>query len=446
MQAMAVYRLWQTLWRERRNKLWVQPALNSGIAVLLALMAAWVPRLLPGIAFPVVSAKTLDNLLTVIASSMLAVATFSLSIMVSAFASASSGATPRATELVMGDDGTRAAISNFLSAFMFSIVAQVALGLNYYGDNGRFILFAGTLIVLAWLMLTLLRWVRTLSSLGRLNNTLTRVEAATLDCMTQFWINPFMGAARGARDADALSQQATSIVVRAADVRMVRRVDMAKLQTLAKEHDCIIHIRVRPGELVSYDDVVAIAAFDSSGRQQQSAGESNSDRGNIARAILQCFQLDQERTFDQDPRFGLIVLREAAQRALSAAINDPGTAITCLNIMLRVLLRGQEQAREHLQGRATQEIYDRLTVVELCVEDFIADGFDPIARDGAGAFEIVVRMQKLLATLTQESTDAELAQAARKHAAFACQCAMQSLNYEDDKMFVQRLHHRLFGR
>lgn len=197
-------RVWKRLWMERRNRLWVLPALNSVIAVVVALAAAWVPELLPGMRLPAVEAKTLDNLLGVVASSMLAVTTFSLSIMVSAFASASSGVTPRATELVMGDEGTRAAIANFLSAFMFSIVAQIALGMRYYGDNGRFILFVSTCLVLAWLMLTLLRWVRTLSSLGRMGNTLARIEDAALQAMADHWAQPFMQARPGTPDSRSL--------------------------------------------------------------------------------------------------------------------------------------------------------------------------------------------------------------------------------------------------
>ena len=56
-------RVWKQLWMERRNRLWVLPALNSVIAVAVALAAAWVPELLPGMRLPAVEAKTLDNLL-----------------------------------------------------------------------------------------------------------------------------------------------------------------------------------------------------------------------------------------------------------------------------------------------------------------------------------------------------------------------------------------------
>jgi uncharacterized membrane protein len=35
----------------------------------------------------------------------------------------------------------------------------------------------------------------------------------------------------------------------------------------------------------------------------------------------------RSRAYNQDVRFGIIVLSETAQRALSPAVNDPGTAI-----------------------------------------------------------------------------------------------------------------------
>ncbi len=49
------------------------------------------------------------------------------------------------------------------------------------------------------------------------------------------------------------------------------------------------------------------------------------------------FSIGTIRTFDQDPRFGLCVLTEIAERALSPAVNDPGTAIDILGRAVRVL-------------------------------------------------------------------------------------------------------------
>lgn len=46
-----------------------------------------------------------------------------------------------------------------------------------------------------------------------------------------------------------------------------------------------------------------------------------------AEAIAATFVIGDSRAFDQDPRFGLVALSEIASRALSPAVNDPGTAI-----------------------------------------------------------------------------------------------------------------------
>lgn len=435
-------RVWKQLWMERRNRLWVLPALNSVIAVVVALAAAWVPQLLPGMRLPVVEAKTLDNLLSVVASSMLAVTTFSLSIMVSAFASASSGVTPRATELVMGDEGTRAAIANFLSAFMFSIVAQIALGMRYYGDNGRFILFVSTCLVLAWLMLTLLRWVRTLSSLGRLGNTLARIEEAALEAMAGHWAEPLMGAQPCDADSRALEAMPGSVCVRADDLRALRRVDAQGLQDWAAAHDCTVHVRVRAGEHVGPGRLLAVVVPDAGdGTAGSQAAAPDED---IEKAVRACLQLDAERTFDQDPRFGIIVLREAAQRALSAAINDPGTALACLNGIARVLLKGQQRGTA-LHDEAPSERLDRVTVPPLDVTEFLGDGFDPIARDGAASFEVMLRMQKLLALIADQSRDAALAADARRRAVFARDCGLQGLAQAQDREVLGALHRELFG-
>ena len=433
----------QQIWAERSNKLWVLPTINSLLAVVLALAAAWIPPLMPGVELPVIEAKTLESLLTVIASSMLAVTTFSLSIMVSAFASASNGVTPRATELVMGDEGTRSAIANFLSAFMFSIVAQVALGLKYYGSNGRFILFVATCVVLAWLMLTLLRWVRTLSSLGRLGNTLERVEQQALATLEDFWQHPCLdthtGAARTAADGNAQDPQhrASALVVAARDVLLVRRLNMALLQSLAQTHACRIHLRVRPGDRVAPGRVLATIEADAHSAWRAEAPEA------LEAGIRKAVVLSTSRTFDQDPRFGLIVLCEAGQRALSAAINDPGTAISCMESLARVLVHSQCAIPGKPQPEGPQ--FDRLSLVPLDTQDFVQDAFGPLMRDGAPFYELGMRLQKLLATVAAHSPDAGVAQAARQTAQQALTYAQERLPHAADREALAALHAQLFA-
>jgi uncharacterized membrane protein len=89
------------------------------------------------------------------------------------------------------------------------------------------------------------------------------------------------------------------------------------------------------------------------------------------------------RYFDEDPRFGLITLSEIASRALSPAVNDPGTAIQIISSYVRLFSLWAEP----LDSKKTEKKpYDRVAVPELTIEDLFEDAFRPLARDGAGKY------------------------------------------------------------
>ncbi|MEO5698480.1 MAG: DUF2254 domain-containing protein [Burkholderiaceae bacterium] len=404
-----MYRL--ILWiRDSENQLWVKPAVGSLVAVLFALLATAGNQFIPDGSLPVIEQETLDSLLGVIASSMLAVTTFSLAIMVSAFASAAQGATPRATALVIGDTDTHTAIASFISAFIYSIIAKTAVGLGYYGPNGRFILFLSTLLVLGYLIWTLVRWVKTLSRLGRMDNTISKINKAASAAMRRHRQSPRMGALA------SVAPPVGAKPVHATRVAYLQHIDMDALQKLAVEADGRLHILVRPGALTHPGTVLVM---------MDCAKPPSDER------VRESFVFGDGRSFDQDPRFGLIVLSEVALRALSPAVNDPGTAIAAMTAMAQVLIDAKPDTDDEVPQR------DRLTLADLVEDDFIHAGFDPIARDGAASREVVIRMQKLLGAIADNCGGA-LARAARRQALTAVQRADQAMPLEDDKVAVRQ--------
>ncbi len=99
--------------------------------------------------------------------------------MVAAYASVSSSATPRAFALVVSDDVSKTALSTFIAAFIFSVIALVAIKTGFYGRTATFLIFLTTLAVLVWVVLTFTRWVDQIARLGRIEATIARVEKAT---------------------------------------------------------------------------------------------------------------------------------------------------------------------------------------------------------------------------------------------------------------------------
>ena len=71
------------------------------VAIITALLSILFKSMIPESVSVKVGAEAVDNILNILASSMLAVTTFSLSIMVTAYGSATTNVTPRATRLVV---------------------------------------------------------------------------------------------------------------------------------------------------------------------------------------------------------------------------------------------------------------------------------------------------------------------------------------------------------
>lgn len=141
-----------------------------------------------------VGSDSVGQILDILASSMLAVTTFSLSVMVSAYTAASSSVTPRATKLVQQDTTTQNVLATFIGSFLYSLVGIIALSTDQYGENGRLILFIVTIGVIVLIVITILRWIEHLSQLGRVGETTERVENAAANTITQRIQHPTFGA------------------------------------------------------------------------------------------------------------------------------------------------------------------------------------------------------------------------------------------------------------
>lgn len=151
--------------------------------------------------------------------------------------------------------------------------------------------------------------------------------------------------------------------------------------------------------------------------------------------MAKAFLSGEDRVFEEDPRFGLIVLSEIAGRALSPAVNDPGTAIYILGVFVRLFALWCAPIKDS-DLRAC--VYDRVEVPELSIADMFDDAFTAIARDGAGAIEVAGRLQKTLESLTYVG-DVTVSDAARQHSRMALARAEHALQLPQDLQTLREL-------
>jgi len=399
---------WQWLLTVFARRLWLRVSLMALVGVVAAfagiVLAPYVPH-----AWTIrIGAQAIDGILNVLASGMLAVTVFSVSTMVAAYGAATSNVTPRATRLLMEDHTSQNVLGTFIGAFLFSLVGIIALSTGLYGSQGRAILLLVTIALIALIAVTILRWIDYLARFGRLGDTIDRVETATWAAMERRLAHPFLGA----RPLVGPAPKDGRAVV-GGKIGYVQHIDLDRLEKCASAADREICIVALPGVFADPARPLAVV----SGLPDDA----------VEREVAEAFTIGAERTFDQDPRFGLCVLAEIASRALSPAVNDPGTAIDVVGRSVRLLARWARFDR----GETSEPTCRRVWVPAIEVGDMFDDVFTPIARDGAGTVEVQLRLQKAFAALAATDSD-RLGAPARRHSAIALKRAELALTLRED--------------
>ena len=118
---------WQWLQRKVSRKLWLIALLYTFAGLFSVLLGIWLAPWIPPHMSGLVTPDAVGRILNILASSMLAVATFSLATLVTAHGSVTVSTSPRATALVMDNEVSRHALSVFIGTFLFSLIGLVAL-------------------------------------------------------------------------------------------------------------------------------------------------------------------------------------------------------------------------------------------------------------------------------------------------------------------------------
>ncbi|WP_339897652.1 DUF2254 domain-containing protein [uncultured Gilvimarinus sp.] len=397
--------------------LWMRTLAFAILAVVTALMAIALKGFIPESISGLIGAEAVDKILSILASSMLAVTTFSLSVMVSAHSAAANNLTPRATRLLLEDSTTQNALATFVGSFVYSLVGIIALSTGLYGDQGRVILFLVTIAVVVLIVGTILLWINHLARLGRVSEIADRVESAASAAIKRRGEHPWLD---GQRLDDLTDIPQNSHPIYPDNTGYVQHIDMQALNHWATEHEAQVYIVCLPGKFVHPHQALMYI--------------SRPEREETTSTLVKAITIGDTRSFDQDPRFGLLVMAEIASRALSPGINDPGTAIEVLGRGVRLISQWQVTPEDVSNIEVP---YSAVYVPRIELEELFVDFFSPIARDGAGLIEVQIRLQKALAALASNGDDFAKFARAQSHRALAL--AKHELPLADDIAILEAL-------
>lgn len=399
--------------RQLSRRIYVRVVLFAVLAFVAPLVAMLAGQLIPEGLGGVIGAAAVDDILNMLASSMLAVTTFSLTIMLSAMNNAAAQWTPRSHLILRQDTVTHSVLANFLGAFLFALIAIILRSAELFDASGMVVLFGVTLVVVAVVVLSLIRWIVHLEGLGSLSQTARVLENEAAEALRRASDMPCHG---GHPLTDPVNQiPADAVAIHADRAGYLEQVFEAAIQSAAETAQARVFLTVAVGQYVLQGEVLGYVACPE--------GELSDQFGLVLREAL---PLSSQRSFEQDPLFALTVLAEVGTRALSPGVNDPGTAIDVINRLGRLVAKAGTGACK--DAPSCTRIWSR----PLAPEGLFEVSFDPLARCAGDALEVHLALQSTLAQLQAHGQDETIRKAAGQVAARCLERAEEQIGFAPD--------------
>ncbi|RGP39872.1 uncharacterized protein BPTFM16_00147 [Altererythrobacter insulae] len=365
-------------WARINANYWFYPAIFSILAALLAFLMIYLDR--SGFAewlndvdwIVPARPKGASDMLTVMAGSMIGVASTVFSITLVAVTYASGNYGPRLLTNFLEDRGNQLSLATFIGSFVYALIVlrsvrsedetpatagQAAADALPGFTPQLSLLFAYVLMALC--VGVLVFFLNHIPSSIRINTVLEGIASRLLKAIRETY--PVEEQFADARQPEGGKP------ITAWDTGYVQMIDFEDLEKTARDCGCTFSLRVRTGDFVHRD----LPLMDIKGCEPET----------IEKTVREDFTLGAARTPEQDPQFLIDELVEIGLRALSPGINDPFTAITAI----------------HWLGAATSEIGRRDLRKDVCGEDAedcpvipCPDDFEHYVKRGFGAIRSAV--------------------------------------------------------
>ncbi|NVD26405.1 DUF2254 domain-containing protein [Parasphingorhabdus flavimaris] len=332
---------------------WFYPALFSAIAFFLSFFTIYLDR--NGAADWFTTYEWLHvsrpngarTTLTVIAGSMIGVASTVFSITIAAVAYASGNYGPRLLTNFMEDKGNQLSLATFIGTFVYALmIIRVVRDEDERAasaiDASASVLpgFTPQLSLLVAMVLAifavavLVYFLHHIPASIRINTVLKDIGKRLIRDIKDRYPSEI--------EEREPREQAQGEPIIATGKGYIDIIDFDTLDEVAREHEATIAIKVRTGDFI-HPNVTIV----------ELSGIEADDK--ISAKIADCFSVSGMRTATQDLEYLIDELVEIALRALSPGINDPFTAITAMHWMGAALA---ELGSRDLDRGPEQEDYD----------------------------------------------------------------------------------------
>jgi uncharacterized membrane protein len=423
----------ESQWRREvlRTNLWLVPTVEVAAAVLLfagtcALdRAAYQGRFtLP----PWVISGSSDaarQILAALAAAVITVVGVVFSIMIVTLTLASTQFGPRMLRNFIRDRATQLTLGTFVATFVYAVLGLGSIGQGRKHDFVPHISITVTLVLMVIDLAVLIYFLHHITTQIQLPQVIASIAG---DLAAAIELQAGDGAAESGNAAARLvaGLHGPGGEVAAPRSGYLQYIQHRLLVRLAAELGVVIHLRYRPGHfLVQGHPYATVWPTDAADR--------------VARELSRAHVTGPYRTLAQDVSFGVDQLVEIAIRALSPAVNDTFTALTCIDWI------GDSLCKVTGRWHPTRVYRDgagvvRLVTTETTYERLVQRAFEKIRQAGRGMPAIMIRQLDALAKIMDRADAPGDRQLLLDQAAMIDRLSQSSVDEESDRADIQRAY------
>jgi len=374
---------WARRFRRReamRQSLWLVPLGGAVAGALVAWGAASVGDTFDMPAALTFTPSTASSVLSAILGAMIGLVGFVVTVTVLLVQTSTGQFSARYMRLLYRDQLLKAVLAVLLGTFAYSFVLLRRVGESEAPDLG--VLVVGALVLLGVVLF--------LVFLSRILQRLRPVAVAST--VANLGTRAFLALVQptAASAASPESRHGSVHMVVSTRAGTIQAVFLEGLLEWAQRHSCTLVFRHGVGDFVH----VGSPLLEIRAASPPPPAVGDALEGMVA--------LGKERTVDQDPAFAVRVLVDIANRALSAAVNDPTTATQVLDYLEDLLL---VVGRNDFSGRGVfcdLGGIPRVVLPSRGWDDYLALGVTEIREYGGGSVQVARRLRALLLRLRDD--------------------------------------------
>lgn len=405
------------LWDSIRSSFWFVPTLLALGAVAAAFGMVALDRAVKGSWIEAVGWTYTGGpegarlLLSTVASSVITVAGVVFSITIAALTLASAQFGPRLLRNFIRDTGNQVVLGTFIATFLYCLLVLRTIR---DVDDAKFVphLSVTLGILLATLSLgVLIYFIHHIATSIQVSHVIAGVSRDLEDAIDELFpskIGQEPGERedeRGAADIPPRFDRDASVVP-SNNSGYLQGVDDARLMQIAVARNLLLRVVHRPGDFIVEGRPLA-CVLPPAHRDETLRDEIN-----------EAFLLGMQRTLTQDIEFAVNQLVEVAVRALSPSVNDPFTAMSCIDHLGAALAH---LARKPFPSRLRYDEDGTLRVIAepITYAGIVDAAFHPIRQYGRTSAPVTIRLLEILAVIAMDAFRAEDRATLLRHAALA---------------------------